>query len=546
MRHLLTILISLTVISTQIFGQNVGINSTGAAPSAWAMLDVAHTTKGLLIPRVALLAINNASPIGLGMPVSTMVYNTATAGAFPNNIIPGYYYWNGTKWVAFGGQGSLNWGLLGNAGTVDGTNFIGTTDSVNFNIKVNNQKAGLIDLGLGNTFFGYRAGKSNIIGEENTAIGYKALFSNAGVIIGESTGGFYNTAVGSKALYSNTEGESNVAVGVNALTDNIDGYYNVAVGKNALRDNVNGGRNVAIGSGAISYNDSGDDNVAIGYEALRNNSTGSSNIAIGSNALVSSNTGINNIAIGAYTAIGNNGINNIAIGYNSMYFNYTGLGNVSVGYNALQGSPFGSGSYNASVGEKSLYQCLGSFNSGFGRAALYNCTSGKRNSALGDSALYTVTTGSNNIGIGFNAIVPNGTLNNQVRIGNTAITYAGIQVAWTVTSDKRWKSEIKPSNLGLDFIKELKPVYYTRNNDETKKTEYGFIAQQVDETLTKYGCTNNGIISKDDAGMLGMRYNDLISITVKAIQEQQQQIIADKEKIKALEERLQILESKLK
>ena len=126
--------------------------------------------------------------------------------------------------------------------------------------------------------------------------------------------------------------------------------------------------------------------------------------------------------------------------------------------------------------------------------------------------------------IGSNAQVPSATGNNQVRIGNTSISYAGVQVAWTVTSDSRWKSAIQNSNLGLKFINELRPVSYFRNNDESKKLEYGFIAQEVEQTLQKNGSANNGIVSKDDAGMYGMRYNDLVAPMVKAIQEQQAMI----------------------
>ena len=34
---------------------------------------------------------------------------------------------------------TTGWSLLGNAGTVDGTNFIGTTDNVPLNLRVNNR-----------------------------------------------------------------------------------------------------------------------------------------------------------------------------------------------------------------------------------------------------------------------------------------------------------------------------------------------------------------------------------------------------------------------
>jgi hypothetical protein len=119
--------------------QNIGINSTGATPDASAMLDIASTTKGLLIPRVALTATNAAGPI-TSPATSLLVYNTATAGTSPNNVVPGYYYWNGTAWVALLSSSTSNgvWTLSGNAGTTAGTNFIGTTDAVDLVIKTNN------------------------------------------------------------------------------------------------------------------------------------------------------------------------------------------------------------------------------------------------------------------------------------------------------------------------------------------------------------------------------------------------------------------------
>ena len=151
------------------------------------------------------------------------------------------------------------------------------------------------------------------------------------------------------------------------------------------------------------------------------------------------------------------------------------------------------------------------------------------------------TTGNNNTGIGFGAEVPSTTSSNQVRIGNTSVTYAGVQVAWTVTSDKRWKSDIKNSELGLDFVKKLRPVSYFRNNDESKKLEYGFIAQEIEEALNNSGASNNGIISKDDKGMYGVRYNDLMSPMVKAIQEQQQMIEILKQENKLMQEQIEEL-----
>jgi hypothetical protein len=56
----------------------------------------------------------------------------------------------------------------------------------------------------------------------------------------------------------------------------------------------------------------------------------------------------------------------------------------------------------------------------------------------------------------------------------------------------------------------------------------------VETVLIKTGAINNGIITKDDAGMYSMRYNDFIAPMVKAIQEQQQLIELLQKEIEAL------------
>ncbi|MBP6000167.1 MAG: hypothetical protein KA534_06915 [Sediminibacterium sp.] len=85
-------------ISVKAFTQT-GIGTT--TPNASAKLDVAATDKGFLPPRVALTAANAFAPITgtSSAAAGLLVYNTATAGAIPNNVVPGYYYWNGTSWV---------------------------------------------------------------------------------------------------------------------------------------------------------------------------------------------------------------------------------------------------------------------------------------------------------------------------------------------------------------------------------------------------------------------------------------------------------------
>ena len=76
----------------------VGINTDNSTPDPSAGLDVKFNNKGFLPPRVALTAINAALPVT--SPASgLLVYNIAVAGTPPNNVIPGYYIWNGTRWI---------------------------------------------------------------------------------------------------------------------------------------------------------------------------------------------------------------------------------------------------------------------------------------------------------------------------------------------------------------------------------------------------------------------------------------------------------------
>lgn len=128
----------------ELHAQNIGLNGTGATPHPSALVDIdaaGGPSTGLLIPRIALTAINAAAPVS-SPAVSLLVFNTATSGAGINAVSPGYYYWNGAEWVRFAfnpsGVSANSWNLSGNAGTNAATDFIGTTDSQDVVVKTNN------------------------------------------------------------------------------------------------------------------------------------------------------------------------------------------------------------------------------------------------------------------------------------------------------------------------------------------------------------------------------------------------------------------------
>ena len=79
------------------------------------------------------------------------------------------------------------------------------------------------------------------------------------------------------------------------------------------------------------------------------------------------------------------------------------------------------------------------------------------------------------------------------------------------TSDRRLKENIEPINDGLEAIKKMKPVHYTRK--ETGAEEFGFIAQDVNEidpSLVWYD-------KKEDTWGLG-KWPGYMALAVDAIQ----------------------------
>lgn len=137
MKKILLILIFPLAAYHSVKAQNIGINSTGATPNASAMLDIVAADKGLLIPRVALTSTTSASPVTTPA-TSLLVYNTATAGTVPNNVVPGYYYWNGSSWVSFLSANTSGWNLTGNNSINATTNFVGTIANTPLVFRSNN------------------------------------------------------------------------------------------------------------------------------------------------------------------------------------------------------------------------------------------------------------------------------------------------------------------------------------------------------------------------------------------------------------------------
>lgn len=227
------ILFMATFAFAAVVAQNVGIGT--ASPNTSAQLDVNSSTRGLLIPRNTYSGIVAIANPAKGLLVLDTFYNQLMM----NMGTPSTPMW---RTIVY----SSGWNLSGNTNIDPGTQFIGTTDNNPLNFRVSNQPAGQIHYSSGNVFLGYSAGRSNLSGIGNTAMGTNSLMSMVG-------GGFfpsqYNTAIGFNALTA-TLYYNNTGVGYSALSANTSGVNNTAVGAGALVNNVGGSNNVAIGAGA--------------------------------------------------------------------------------------------------------------------------------------------------------------------------------------------------------------------------------------------------------------------------------------------------------
>jgi hypothetical protein len=434
-----------------------------------------------------------------------------------------------------------------------------------------------------NTAFGYETLKANDLGYSNTAIGFQALkaantlSATAQTAVGAnalalSTTGGGNTAVGHDAGYKNTTGTANTILGKGALYSNDTGSYNIAIGLDAFGTGTypaagkSGDFNVAIGVNAMTQAIASDDNVAIGFESSISQTTLLNTVAIGSGALRGdANLTVTNAATGT-TAVGYRAgftagaafNNNTLLGAYTGYHGATGDQNVAVGTSALYGTAgTQTFSQNVAIGFQSMYTATSAQeNVAIGQNSLFNAGNTSGSVAVGLDALYTAGNGSsNNTGVGNSAgkFISSGANNtclgyfagtntspfsiatesNRVVVGNSNVTNAYIQVAWTVVSDQRDKTDIEDVSYGLDFISKLRTVKFKRDNrnryedrvsDGSKKDEkfsYGFLAQNVIEAEKACGATDESLLVADneDENNLKLTETNIIPALVKALQE---------------------------
>ena len=305
------------------------------------------------------------------------------------------------------------------------------------------------------------------------------------------------------------------SLSVDGSTIKLDGNYPVGTGNVALGD-------TALSSGSLS----GGNNTAIGDQALYSNTSGAQVTGVGALSLANNSTGIDNTGLG----------------YASLVSNTTGNYNTALGRSALNSSTTASN------------------NTAVGKGSGQSLTTGAGNSFLGVSAGGAITTGSKNVVLGqYNGnqdgvdirtvsnqiILSDGDGNVRVRLNQSELICAGVYAETTgsgtnmtvlssgsirrSTSSLRYKNTVNDATHGLAELLALRPVTYKGNNDGD--TVFGgLIAEEVhDAGLTEF-------VQYDDEGRAdALAYGNMVSLCIKAIQEQQETITALEARIAALE-----------
>ncbi len=361
-------------------------------------------------------------------------------------------------------------------------------------------------LGRSNTYTGAFTGHINQTGSNNTYTGAFAGHNNA-------SSASYNTYIGSYAGFQST---TKNALTHNTFVGNQAGYTarshgSTFIGSEAGMNHTGGVRCTFVGYQAGKNNGNWNYNTYIGFGAGRMAGDNSfANTYIGCEVAVNSTTGRRNVIIGSQAAQNNNGSQNVFIG-------------------RMVGSANATGSNNVIIGRRST-----------GAAA-----------------------SSNVVLLGANINISNGFFtSNLAQIGDANMALIGGYTTWTNLSDKRFKKNIQNDVPGIDFITKLRPVTY--NTDVLKLTQFlsgknapvlkeatylegaknkaaitytGFIAQEVEAAAKEVNYNFSGVIApKSKKDHYRVSYAEFVVPLVKATQEQQEIIEAQRAKISTLQE----------
>jgi Chaperone of endosialidase len=464
-------------------------------------------TDGVIIPKINVFPAINPT----GAQQSMLVYLTTVSGSNQ----PGFYYWDNptTTWKAI--AGTIGWSLTGNAATVAGTNFVGTTDNVDLVFDTNATERMRIKETTGNIGIGIVTPSEKLHVFNNVKIGQNAWgsitndrflkFGDANfVTIGEEFNDDTMSFKGRVFTFNPSVGNGFIGVGLTTPQESIHTINNIKIGSfgwGSALDN----RYLKFGDGNFTTigEEVGDDIMSFkGRSFIFNPSIGNGFVGIG-----------------VTTPLANLHILNPQV-------TDTDVSVLIARNNATAGSTWSMGS-------------------------VENYTEGYVN--IGFSSTVSPLDGNNVYNLGSSA----GTKYNGYRWGTLFCSTNP-----NVSSDITLKKDIKPLLYGLAQIRKINPISYIfkteklpngKEIEDAEKTKMlGFSAQELQNILpevvssTGWKTTDEKTYTKEKTATLG----DIIPVAINAIKELdlnlEKNILELNSRIKYLEEKNILLENRIK
>ncbi len=187
-------LICMLVLATIQTNAQIKIGSNPNTINSNSILELESTSKGLLLPRVAINSLSSVSPLTGTVPAGMLVYSSG------GSMSDGIYYWDASAWQSM--LTSAN-AFINNGNTFGTSARIGTNDNQSFFIETNNTERmkidslGKVGIGISNpTTLLHLHNAATAVGSYpllQLSTGFTGSTAADGFLIGlENVGGAYN------------------------------------------------------------------------------------------------------------------------------------------------------------------------------------------------------------------------------------------------------------------------------------------------------------------------------------------------------------------